>query len=53
MGIRTLTSFALNHATTKTYPFSFLKNKTVAVDASVFLYEWLKHAATEKMEAEL
>lgn len=53
MGIRTLSSFALKHHTTKTVPFSYLKDKRIAIDVSVFLYEWLKEAAKSKILDEL
>jgi len=44
MGVRSLSSFATSHESTKTYKFSNLKNKTIAVDSGVFLYNWMKMA---------
>ena len=53
MGIRTLSSFVNQHSTTRSYPISSLSNKTIAVDSSIFLYEWMKSAMRCKLEAEL
>jgi hypothetical protein len=44
MGVRTLGTYVNNHASSKRYEFSKLRNSTIAVDASVFLYQWMKMA---------
>lgn len=53
MGIRTLGSYVNNHKTTSIGSFKLLTNKTVVVDASIFLYQWLNMANSASLEARI
>lgn len=53
MGVRTLSTYVKNHHSTKTYSFSRLKNATIAVDAGVFMYDWMKMAQNESLMARI
>lgn len=50
MGVRSLSTFVRHHRSTEQKSFAHLSNKKIAVDASVFLYAWLKQAAQCKLE---
>lgn len=53
MGVRSLSSYVNQHESTKQYRFSYLKNKVIAVDASVFMYHWMKMAKVCSIESRI
>lgn len=53
MGVRTLGTYVNNHASSKRYNFSKLRNSTIAVDSSVFLYKWMKMARQASLNTRL
>lgn len=53
MGVRSLSSFVTSHESTKTYKFSNLKNKIIAVDSGVFLYNWMKMANQMSLQSRI